>query len=117
MPKILLVDDHPGIRELLRMILAHRGHDVFIADCGRKAISLVEQSKPHIAVLDLHLPDMGGLELLAQIHRLDPEVSIIVLTGSDRATVLNRAQDLGATDVFQKGVSLQHLGRKIEQLV
>jgi DNA-binding response OmpR family regulator len=60
MPKILLVDDHPRIHDLLPTILAHRGHDVFIADCGRKAINLVAQSKPLIAVLDLHLPDMGG---------------------------------------------------------
>lgn len=90
---------------------------MLLADCGRNAINMVAQQKPHIAVLDLHLPDMGGLELLAQIHRLDPAVTILVLTGSDREAILNRAQHFGATDVFQKGVSLQYLGQAIDQLV
>ena len=117
MPKILLVDDNPGVRDLLRIILAHQGHDVLIADCGRKAITMVAQSKPHIAVLDLHLPDMGGLELLSQIHKLDAAVTILVLTGSDREAILKQAQELGATDVFQKGFSLQQLGQAIDHLV
>ena len=117
MPKILVVDDQPGIRDLLRVLLAHHGHDVLVADCGQKAMEILVQSRPSIAVLDLHMPDMSGLELLTRIRMQDSAVTILVLTGADRESILDRAQELGATDVFQKGASLHCLGQVIDQLV
>lgn len=116
MTKILVVDDQPGIRQLLRVVLAHRGYDVLLADCGRKAMEILVQSRPRIAVLDLHIPDMGGLELVSQIRMRDPAVTIFILTGVDREFILERAQKLGVTDVFEKGESLHRLGHVIDQL-
>lgn len=116
MSKVLIVDDQPGIRELLRMVLVHSGHDVFMAVTGREAIDIMAQRQPPLAVLDLHLPDMTGLDLVEQIHARHPGAVILLFTGVERESILAEAQQLGARDVFQKGDSLKHLGQVIDQL-
>lgn len=105
--KILVVDDDSGIRELLRLLLTYRGYEVLLEDTGVKGIARFRQANPDVTILDLHLPDMRGIEVLQQMYALDPEAIIVVLTGADIEVVNSKLLGLGATAVLQKGSSLR----------
>lgn len=103
MPGVLIADDDYGIRYLLRMVFAHRGHDVFVAENGREAINLFRQHRPAIAILDLHMPGMDKFEAMREMHSLNPAACIIILTGADAEAVRSQVKDFRVCEVFQKG--------------
>src|SRR5262249_54003543 len=78
-PKILVVDDEPPIRKLLRMGLSSQGYDVLEAPDGKSALELLAK-KPALVILDLGLPDVDGHDLLARIRHRQEALPIIVLS-------------------------------------
>lgn len=111
---ILVADDYAVLRGLLRVILEQRGYEVLMADTGVATIELFKRHHPAIVILDLHMPDMKGFDVLAQLHALDPQARIIIHSGRDLEGVREKALSLGASDVFQKGCSLTRLADFIE---
>ncbi len=116
---ILVVDDDPGVRNLSREYLEPRGHEVITADGGRAALEFARQRRPDAVVLDLDLPDLHGLEVLAQLKADDPTLPVVILTGRGDIPSAIRATELGAftfltksTDMGEIGVVLQ---RALEQ--
>lgn len=105
--KILVVDDDPGIRELLRLLLTYRGYEVLLEDTGAKGLATFRRAHPDATILDLYLPDLRGVEVLRQMYTLDPEAIIVVLTGADAEVVDSKLRGLGATAVLQKGGALR----------
>jgi CheY-like chemotaxis protein len=92
------------------MILAHRGYEVLVAESGPEAVELFRRDLPPLAIIDLHMPGMGGFVLLERLHSLHPKARIFIFTGADLGeAVLTRARTLGAAGVYQKGLSLQTL--------
>ena len=77
--KILVIDDEPPIRKLLRMGLSTQGYDILDAPNGKTALSLLD-SKPDLVILDLGLPDIQGHDLLRMIRARDDSVPIVVLS-------------------------------------
>jgi two-component system, OmpR family, KDP operon response regulator KdpE len=110
--KVLVVDDEPPIRKLLRMGLSTQGYDILDAPSGRVALELIAQT-PDLIILDLGLPDIDGLELLRQIRQRNEGVPIVVLSsrGEEAAKVL--ALDLGADDYVTKPFGMDELLARI----
>jgi two-component system KDP operon response regulator KdpE len=107
-PKVLVIDDEPPIRKLLRMGLSAQGYDILEAANGKKSLELLAQ-KPDLVIVDLGLPDMQGLELLKTIRARDDSVPVIVLSSRDDETGKVQALDLGADDYVTKPFGMEEL--------
>jgi two-component system, OmpR family, KDP operon response regulator KdpE len=106
--KILVVDDEPPIRKLLRMGLTAHGYDVLDASNGKIALELLVQ-KPDLVILDLGLPDIDGLDLLRQIRRQQENLPIVVLSSRGDEAGKVSALDLGADDYVTKPFGMEEL--------
>jgi two-component system KDP operon response regulator KdpE len=110
--KVLVVDDEPPIRKLLRMGLSTQGYEILEAPNGKTALKLVEQN-PDLVILDLGLPDIEGHDLLRMIRGRNEGVPIVVLSsrGDEAGKVL--ALDLGADDYVTKPFGMNELLARI----
>ena len=106
--RVLIVDDEPPIRKLLRMGLTAQGYQVLEAPNGKAALELVAQ-RPDLVILDLGLPDVQGFDLLRTIRARNEQVPIVVLSrrGDEAAKVA--ALDLGADDYVTKPFGTEEL--------
>jgi two-component system KDP operon response regulator KdpE len=99
--KVLIVDDEPPIRKLLRMGLTTQGYEIVEASNGKTALEMLSE-KPDLVILDLGLPDMQGLEVLRMIRGRNDSVPIVVLSSRDDEAGKVEALDLGADDYVTK---------------
>jgi len=106
--KILVIDDEPPIRKLLRMGLSTQGYEVLEASNGRSSLELLGK-KPDLIILDLGLPDMAGHELLRMIRARDDSVPIVVLSSRGDEAGKVQALDLGADDYVTKPFGMDEL--------
>jgi two-component system KDP operon response regulator KdpE len=106
--KILVVDDEPPIRKLLRMGLSTQGYEILDAPNGKRALELLSQ-KPDLVILDLGLPDIKGHELLRMIRSRDDSVPIVVLSSRGDEAGKVQALDLGADDYITKPFGMDEL--------
>ncbi len=80
--RVLLVDDQQDLRRLFERALVKAGHEVVGVDNGRKAIELAGQSRFDVVISDVRMPDLGGVELLERLHAEDPELPVLLVSGS-----------------------------------
>ena len=106
--KVLVVDDEPPIRKLLRMGLGTQGYEILDAPSGKVALELVAQ-KPDLIILDLGLPDIDGLELLRIMRQKNEGVPIVVLSSRGEEAAKVQALDLGADDYVTKPFGMEEL--------
>ncbi len=106
--QLLVVDDEPPIRKLLRMGLTSQGYEVIEAPSGKVAIELLAK-KPALVILDLGLPDIDGLELLRRIRHHGDNLPIVVLSSRGDEAVKVTALDLGADDFVTKPFGMDEL--------
>jgi two-component system KDP operon response regulator KdpE len=106
--KVLVVDDEPPIRKLLRMGLSTQGYDILEAPNGRTSLELLAQN-PDLVILDLGLPDMQGLELLRMMRARNETVPIVVLSSRGDEVGKVQALDLGADDYITKPFGVDEL--------
>jgi two-component system KDP operon response regulator KdpE len=106
--KILVIDDEPPIRKLLRMGLAAQGYEVLDAPNGKTALDMLGR-KPDLVILDLGLPDIDGLELLGQIRRMHDGLPVIILSSRGDEAGKVAALDLGADDFVTKPFGMEEL--------
>ena len=114
--KLLLIEDDVQIRLFLNERLKRQGYDVRDADSGRAGLSLLETSVFDAALIDIHLPDMTGMEVLETLKRRDPEIDAVVMTGLPEVETAIQALRLGAYDYLIKPLdwfSLHHLLKRI----
>ena len=110
--KVLIVDDEPPIRKLLRMGLGTQGYHIIDAPNAKAALELMA-AEPDLVILDLGLPDMQGLELLRQIRQLREDVPIVVLSSRGDEVAKVEALDLGADDYVTKPFGMEELLARI----
>lgn len=110
--KVLVIDDEPPIRKLLRMGLATQGYQVIDAPNARMALELMAQ-KPDLVILDLGLPDMQGMDLLRSIRDQNEAVPIVVLSSRADETAKVQALDFGADDYVTKPFGINELLARI----
>jgi two-component system KDP operon response regulator KdpE len=106
--KVLVIDDEPPIRKLLRMGLTTQGYAVLEAPNGKTALELLGQ-KPDLVILDLGLPDVQGHELLRTIRSRNEGVPIVVLSSRGDEAGKVQALDLGADDYVTKPFGMDEL--------
>jgi two-component system, OmpR family, KDP operon response regulator KdpE len=106
--KILVVDDEPPIRKLLRTGLGTQGYEVLEAPNGKAALELLAK-KPDLVILDLGLPDIEGLELLKRIRDAQSGLPIVVLSSRGDEAGKVSALDLGADDYVTKPFGMEEL--------
>src|SRR5882724_9036787 len=117
MSKILVIDDEPGIRDLLDILLRRKGYDVIVAESGQKGLECFRRERPDVLVLDLKMPGMDGLTVLQQVRSLDPKTPVIILTGAGTAETEQRVRALGVTEYVEKEFSLHLLGDALKRLL
>jgi two-component system KDP operon response regulator KdpE len=110
--KVLVIDDEPPMRKLLRMGLGTQGYQTIDAPNAKAALELMAD-KPDLIILDLGLPDMQGLELLRQIREQRQDVPIVVLSSRGDEIAKVKALDLGADDYVTKPFSMEELLARI----
>ena len=106
--KVLVVDDEPPIRKLLRMGLSTQGYEILEASNGKASLDLLSQN-PDLVILDLGLPDMQGLELLRMMRARNEAVPIVVLSSRGDEVGKVQALDLGADDYITKPFGMDEL--------
>jgi two-component system, OmpR family, KDP operon response regulator KdpE len=110
--KILVIDDEPPIRKLLRMGLSTQGYEILDAPNGKTALELLAD-KPDLVILDLGLPDIQGHELLRTIRARNDSVPIVVLSSRGDEAGKVQALDLGADDYVTKPFGMDELLARI----
>jgi len=106
--KVLVIDDEPPIRKLLRMGLTTQGYEILEAPNGKTALELLAQN-PALVILDLGLPDIQGHELLRTIRGRNEAVPIVVLSSRGDEAGKVQALDLGADDYLTKPFGMDEL--------
>ena len=117
---ILVVDDDPLICEGIGIRLRRDGHVVTCAADGAEALELIRLAKFDAVVTDILMPDRDGLELIAELHRRQPDVRVVAISGGGRVSgreYLDVATRMGAHGVLAKPFSFSELASVLEQVV
>ena len=100
--KILIVDDEAIVRESLRDWMSDVGHQVLTAENGHQALEIIEKEKPGIAIVDLIMPGMDGIELLKRAKETYPNIEVIIITAYGSIPTAINAMREGAYDYIEK---------------
>lgn len=112
-PRVLVVDDEPGIIAALTGALAHWGYAVSTAPDGPQALEQVKATRPHVVLLDINMPGMDGLEVLRHLRAFDPAIGVIMLSGVGDEETRQTALTLGADDYLRKPTRLEDVERSV----
>jgi len=99
---VLLVDDDPGVREVLSRVLEQAAFSVVATDSGPGSLKLAEQPRPDVVLLDLQMPDVDGAEVLALLRKRWGAIPVIVLTGFPDSELMHRALASGPFTLLAK---------------
>jgi two-component system KDP operon response regulator KdpE len=110
---VLVIDDEPPIRRLLRTSLSANGFQVLEAANGRDGLAAIEAQKPEIIVLDLGLPDIDGLDIIRTLRAAGNKTPIVVLSSRGEERIKVEALDAGADDYVTKPFGVAELIARI----
>ncbi len=118
MIKVLLADDHSIVRAGLRRIVEESGDMEVVAeaDDGREAIQLVQSTEPDVAVIDISMPGLDGLEVISQLQTLQPKLPVLVLTMHEEGQYVVRAIQAGAMGYLTKQSAPEQLVTAIRKI-
>jgi len=112
--KVLIADDEVEFASTLVARLKLRKFSVTMATSGREALAVIHREPPDVLVLDLKMPDLDGLEVLASLKESCPDLAVIILTGHGSLDAGRQGMELGVYDYVMKPVDLNLLIDKIE---
>jgi DNA-binding response OmpR family regulator len=117
--KILIADDEPNIVTALEFLLQKNGYEVLVARNGDVALSLVEQHKPDLVLLDVMMPVKSGYEVCQRMRERPDwrDIKIVMLTAKGREVEMNKGLSVGADLYITKPFSTQELVQKINALL
>ncbi len=104
---VLIVDDESGVRASLAGILGDEGYLVQAVESGEAGLAALERKRFDLLLLDVWLPQMDGLETLARVRTLDPELPVVVISGHGNIETAVKAVRMGARDFVEKPLSLE----------
>ena len=116
MARILIVDDEATIRIFLSATLERAGHETFLAEDGREAVSVYGATEIDVVITDLQMPEVHGLELITLLRGLSPRPAIVAISGTGLAQ-LDMAQSVGADVTLTKPFDLYELVGAVEMAV
>jgi CheY-like chemotaxis protein len=114
---ILVVDDEPGIRHLLRKLLTGVSYRVLEAENGREALRQVATSKVDLVIMDLAMPEQEGIETIQALRRMLPQLKIIAISGQFAGPMLRVAEHLGAEASVAKPIQPDELLDAVARLI
>jgi two-component system chemotaxis response regulator CheY len=117
--KFLCVDDSATLRKVVSMSLSEIGHTVLEAENGKKALEILASQKPDCIVLDINMPEMGGIEFLEAKGKNAAwkSIPVIVLTTQDEEGLRGKAMGLGANGFLAKPFQKDQLIATVKQIV
>ena len=107
MSTILIIDDEPGIRDVLADVLADEGHAVISAEDGPSGLALMAARTVDLVFLDVWLPNMGGIDVLRRIRGEFPDAAVVMISGHANIKLAVDAVKMGAFDFLEKPLSLE----------
>ncbi|MEU6587354.1 response regulator transcription factor [Nocardia sp. NPDC046763] len=114
---VLVVDDEPALAELLALALRYEGWTVGTAGDGRTAVARARELRPDVAVLDVMLPDMTGLEVLDRLRYLIPDLPVLLLTAKDSVEDRIAGFTAGGDDYVTKPFSIDEVVLRLRALL
>ncbi len=117
MIKILVAEDDYAIRELIAVYLKYHGYDVYLADNGRQAYTLMQTTAIDLVITDVMMPYIDGFQLTHQIRTLHPQMPILMLTALDQLQDKERGFQSGVDDYMVKPIELKELNLRIHALL
>ena len=119
MKKVLVADDKPMGRELVRTVLEDSGYEVFEAKDGPEALDQAQQLNPDLIILDIHMPGLDGFEVIQALRQIDrfKATPVIALTASAMMGDRERAMAAGFTGYLTKPIRLAQLRAEVERLL
>ncbi|MFP3569455.1 response regulator [Paraburkholderia sp. SIMBA_030] len=119
MSTILVIDDHPAFRLVIKMQLMELlgVEEVIEADNGQTAVELVRQHTPKLAILDLDIPRISGLDVIPRLKLAYPSIRLLVLSGQDPATFAPRAMRAGVHGFVGKTQQMKEIMRGVEAVL
>ncbi len=118
---VLVVDDDPKIRKLIRLILENDRYDVFEAEDGQTAIDLLRIEDPPMdidaIITDLNIPKVDGVEVIAYCQKEWPEIPLIVLIGNTDVQLANSFMRQGVTDYLTKPIDAKNLTASVAHVI
>jgi two-component system response regulator PilR (NtrC family) len=113
--RVLIVDDEPSLRDMLRIVLRRDGYEVVTADGGRAALEILQREPIDLVLSDIRMDDVGGVEVLKAAKSLNRDVVVFMMTAFASTETAVEAMRLGAVDYFTKPFSMDELRLKIRQ--
>ncbi len=114
-PRILVVDDEPSMREMLRIVLSRDGYDVVVAKNGTEGIERLQAEPFDLLLSDIRMPDLSGVDVLRAARQINGEIVVFMMTAFASTDTAVEAMRLGALDYFTKPFSMDELRLKIRQ--
>ena len=112
---LLLVDDEVGFTEILKKRISHRAIEVTASSSGAEGIQVLRRRDFDVAVVDLKMEDMNGIEVLKIFRKMAPAMPVIMLTGHGSESSAREGKKFGAYDYLTKPVELEDLILKIKE--
>jgi len=109
MAKLLVVDDEKGIRDALVQVFEYEGHEVAAAEDGRAGIEAASKTRPDVTFLDVKMPGMDGLDVLARLREVDPAAIVVMISGHGTIDTAVEATRKGAYDFLEKPLDTDRL--------
>lgn len=117
MARIIVLDDVSDAGVLIKRILERKGHEVTAFTEEEEALAYVKKKKPDLAVLDIKLKKMTGVEVLEDIRKLSPGTRVVMLTGYPTLETARESVRLGACDYCVKPIDKDELERKVDEIL
>lgn len=114
--KVLVVDDEPEYRDVLKLILQEKGYVVALAGSGAEALAILQETPFQLVISDLSMEGMNGIQLLEEVKRQHPQTDVIILTGYGTIENAVEAMKIGAWSYFVKGRDPMDLLKEIENI-
>ena len=114
-PRVLVVDDEPSIREMLKIVLRRDGCDVQVAEDGRQALEALRAGPVDLLLSDIRMPDMSGVDVLRTAKALNRDVVALMMTAYASTETAVEAMRLGAVDYLTKPFNMDELRIKVRQ--
>jgi DNA-binding NtrC family response regulator len=113
MPRILVVDDEPEIRDLLRRFFTRKQYTVLTAESGAECLATLDRDEVDAVVLDLAMPGMSGMEVLSEIRAKQPDLPVVMVTGITDEELAKETLRQGAFDYVMKPMNFDYLERTL----
>lgn len=111
---IYVVDDDDAVRDSLKFLLSTLYDDVRVFDSGRRFLDDGRKDSPACVILDIHLPEMDGFEIMEKMRQMALDLPVILITGRADATIRSRAKELGALALLDKPIDYDNLVAALE---